>query len=107
MFRFDAASLVREIRSRAGLSQRELAERAGTTQSVIARIEVGDTRPRTDTVKRLAEAAGFALHLAVERSVVSDPHMLDDVERILRLTPEERLREVANVSGFVADARRT
>jgi hypothetical protein len=32
--------------------------------------------------------------------------MLADVARILSLTPEERLREVANVSRFVAAARR-
>jgi hypothetical protein len=36
----------------------------------------------------------------------ADTHMLADVERILRLTPEERLREVANLSRFVAEAKR-
>ena len=36
-----AAKLLREARSRAGLSQRALARRAGTTQSVVARIEAG------------------------------------------------------------------
>jgi hypothetical protein len=32
--------------------------------------------------------------------------MLEDVARILALTPEERLREVRNVSRFEAAARR-
>jgi hypothetical protein len=31
--------------------------------------------------------------------------MLDDVPRILRLTPEERLLELRNVSRFLAAAR--
>jgi hypothetical protein len=31
--------------------------------------------------------------------------MLADVERILRLTPEERLQEVANLSRFFAEAK--
>jgi hypothetical protein len=32
--------------------------------------------------------------------------MLDDVPRILALTPEQRLREVAEVSRFLSAARR-
>ena len=33
-------------------------------------------------------------------------HMLDDVPRILRLTPEQRLTELRDASRFVAAARR-
>ena len=33
-------------------------------------------------------------------------HMLADIARILSLTPEERIREVANASRFIAAARR-
>src|SRR5699024_8239175 len=43
MTNLNPAYLLREARSRASLSQRELAERAGTAQSVIARIELGKT----------------------------------------------------------------
>lgn len=38
------------------LSQRELAERCGTTQSAIARLERGGRPPRIDTLLRIAEA---------------------------------------------------
>ncbi|HEY5816446.1 MAG TPA: helix-turn-helix transcriptional regulator [Solirubrobacterales bacterium] len=38
------------------LSQRELAELCGTTQSAIARIERGRRPPRIDTLKRIANA---------------------------------------------------
>lgn len=44
------------LRLRAGLSQAQLASRAGTSQSHIARIEAGTTDPGTDLVVRLAEA---------------------------------------------------
>ncbi|MDR1661220.1 MAG: helix-turn-helix transcriptional regulator [Azoarcus sp.] len=44
------------LRLRAGLSQRQLADRAGTSQSYIARIEAGTLDPGTDTVSRLAAA---------------------------------------------------
>ncbi len=38
------------------LSQRELAEMCGTTQSAIARLERGGRPPRIDTLLRIAEA---------------------------------------------------
>ena len=102
-----AAALLREARMRAGLSQRDLAKKAGTAQSVIARIERGQTSPTLETLERLLAAAGVELHarLAVkERDVRS--HMLDDVPRILRLTPEQRLEELKNFSRFLYEARR-
>ena len=53
--------LVREARKRAALTQRELAERAGTTQSAIARLESGRTSPSLEDVQRLMRLAGFEL----------------------------------------------
>lgn len=55
----DPAELLRAVRARAGLSQRDLASRAGTSQSVVARIELGRTSPTVSTLNRLIEAAGF------------------------------------------------
>lgn len=90
----------------AGLSQRELARRAETTQSVVARIEAGIVSPRWDTLARLLGAAGFELDARALPAAVKDTHMLADVERILSLSPEDRIREVAAVNRFVASARR-
>lgn len=44
---------LRELRLRAGLTQRELAQRAGVSQTLIARIEKGDVNPRLSTLKRI------------------------------------------------------
>ena len=101
-----AGALLRQARTRAGLSQRALARRAGTAQSVIARIEQGITSPTWDTLERLLEAADFEVRAQVEPRVVVGSHMLDDVPRILRLTPEQRLEEVKNLSEFLHQARR-
>jgi transcriptional regulator with XRE-family HTH domain len=100
-----AGELLSAARERAGLSQRGLARKARTAQSVVARIELGETSPSWLTLKRLLKAAGFDLSTALKRLEV-DPAVLDDVPRILRLTPEERLREVAQVSRFITGARR-
>ena len=54
---FALGELIYELRTDAGLSQRELAERMGTTQSVISRLEEGGGgRPRLDTLARVATA---------------------------------------------------
>jgi predicted transcriptional regulator len=50
------ADKVAERRLEKNLSQRELAERCGTTQSAIARLERGGRPPRIDTLLRIAEA---------------------------------------------------
>jgi transcriptional regulator with XRE-family HTH domain len=101
----DAAAMLRSAREMAGLTQRQLAKKARTVQSVVARIELGETSPSWSTLSRLLKAAGFSLVPSLRRVRV-DPQLLDDVPRILALTPEQRLREVAQVSRFITAARR-
>jgi ribosome-binding protein aMBF1 (putative translation factor) len=49
--------LIHDLRTGAGLSQRALAERMGTTQSVISRLEEGGgAKSRLDTLARVATA---------------------------------------------------
>jgi predicted transcriptional regulator len=52
----DIAGKVAARRLDMNLSQRELAELCGTTQSAIARLERGGRPPRIDTLLRIAEA---------------------------------------------------
>ncbi len=100
------AELLHQARTRAGLSQRQLAQRAHTAQSVIARIERGQTSPTWETFDRLLAAAGYELTAQVEPRVVKESHMLNEVAGILRMTPEQYLEEVKNLSEFFAHARR-
>jgi DNA-binding XRE family transcriptional regulator len=55
-------------RTRAGLTQAELAERMHTTQSTIARLESGRTVPSMRTLARYAEATGSRAVVRLERS---------------------------------------
>lgn len=52
----EIARVVIMRRAQLELTQQELAERMGTTKSVISRIESGQHRASTDTLRRLAEA---------------------------------------------------
>jgi ribosome-binding protein aMBF1 (putative translation factor) len=52
----EIARMVIVRRAQLGLTQQELAERMSTTKSVISRIESGQHRSGTDTLRRLAEA---------------------------------------------------
>jgi transcriptional regulator with XRE-family HTH domain len=73
---------VREYRRRAGLSQEELAGKAGVGSKTIGNIEAGRTVPRLSTVRLLAAALGldgderqrfFALGVKGECAVPADP----------------------------------
>lgn len=63
---FALAAAVIEARSRAGLTQQQLAHRMGTTQPVIARLESGRTPPSMRTLKRLAKATDTRLTIKLD-----------------------------------------
>jgi transcriptional regulator with XRE-family HTH domain len=54
---------IAQERARRSLSQRELAELTGTTQSAVARLEGGSRAPRLDTLLRVANALDCRLEL--------------------------------------------
>jgi ribosome-binding protein aMBF1 (putative translation factor) len=56
-------------RTRAGLSQSDVAQRMGTTQSVIARLESGKRPPSMRTVERFAQAVGGHVVLRIEGGI--------------------------------------
>jgi uncharacterized protein len=92
--------LLLEARRIAGLSQRALAQQAGTSQPAIARYERGAATPSWETMQRLVGACGRRLRLVAEPAV--DP---DDVELavgMLKLTPEQRLRALQRYAGLRA-----
>ena len=63
---FETARELIAARSLAGLTQGEVAERMGTTQSVIARLESGKQAPSLRTVQRYARAVGARAVLRLE-----------------------------------------
>jgi hypothetical protein len=62
------AALIRRARTDAGLSQAELAERAGTSQPALARYEAGTILPTLPTLERLLSACGRRLQVRAVRA---------------------------------------
>ncbi|MGH3342469.1 MAG: helix-turn-helix domain-containing protein [Carbonactinosporaceae bacterium] len=62
-----AASLLREARRRARLSQAHVARRANVSQSVISAYESGSRQPSLATLVKLIEATGCTLEVDVRR----------------------------------------
>ena len=62
---FELLDEILKARAEAGLTQAELAERIGTTQSAVARMEtaIGKHSPSIATLKRYASALGYRLQL--------------------------------------------
>ena len=97
-----SAKMVRSARLAAGLSQVQLAERVGTTQSAVSRWENGGDDPRLSTLAAILSACGQRLVLHAET---------DDVDRAqirqqLAMSPEQRLASVVNLSRTLASAKR-
>ena len=63
---FDMARQLIQARTRADLTQTEVAQRMGTTQSVVARLESGKRPPSLRTVQRYARAVGGRVVLRIE-----------------------------------------
>jgi ribosome-binding protein aMBF1 (putative translation factor) len=63
---FSLVAALIKARTRAGLTQEQVAHRMKTTQAVIARLEGGGSRPSTRTLERYADATGSRLRITLE-----------------------------------------
>jgi transcriptional regulator with XRE-family HTH domain len=107
-------ALIREARTLAGLTQRDLAARAQTTQSAIGRIEAGLGNPNVRTIERLLAAAGFRLHFELRPLSDKDPIIAAykaGIDRTLlrenlKKTPDQRVRALQALARLADEARR-
>jgi predicted nucleotidyltransferase/DNA-binding XRE family transcriptional regulator len=76
-----AARLLRETREQVGLTQAQLAERCGVTQSVISAYESGRREPSVPTLQRLIGGTGLRLELDVRSRHALPRHGLGAVLR--------------------------
>jgi transcriptional regulator with XRE-family HTH domain len=91
--------LLREARRRHGVSQRQLAIRAGTTQSAISRIERDQLSPTIETLSSLLDVLGE--ELVLETSQIDYGHDRAMLRENLSLAPEERLARATRFAQSV------
>ncbi len=68
---YELSVRVKTAREAKGLSQSQLAERMGTQQSVVARLEAGGITPTLPTLKRVADALGTKLIVGFDEPIKS------------------------------------
>jgi transcriptional regulator with XRE-family HTH domain len=113
-----SADLLVAGRRRAGLSQEQLAERLGRTQSTIARWESGYQHPPLESVVEALHACGLELTVGMARyddsyePLIGGQLLLDPTERVRRLArrtagfdPIAMLYELAKEARFVVIGR--
>jgi transcriptional regulator with XRE-family HTH domain len=114
-----AASIIHDARIRAGLSQRQLARRAGTSQAVISAYENGRRDPGFAHMLELVRAAGFALDMQLTRqlgaprsrseadiwSMVESGEDDDRIRENLGLSATQRLRKMGAMRTFAGKYR--
>ena len=93
----DSAALITEARHKSGLTQSEFADRAGTSQSAVARYESGRSSPSATTMTRLLRAAGFELEVRLKKARASD--LSSDRARKLRRMRGEINRLMKNAGA--------
>ncbi len=95
-----SGDLLREARLRAGLTQKQLATRAGTSQPAIARWESGAVQPSLERLRELIRACGLELTYGLANY---DDSYDEWIERYLALSPEERVEQAIDRAGVVRE----
>lgn len=91
-------NVVRRLRAESGLTQSELAERAGTSQPAIASYESGAKAPNLRTLQRLAASVGMDVHISFVPALTREDRrsllLHEEIGKKLRADPS-RAREIA------------
>ena|SRR2546425_3843302 len=99
----NGARVLRWARRRAGLTQRQLADKAGVPHSTVGRIEAGLTDPRLSTITRLLRACGIVLE--------PEDDLTDGIDRSLireqlRKTPSQRVGELTQGARWLEELQK-
>jgi transcriptional regulator with XRE-family HTH domain len=87
-----AAEVIRNARARSGISQRELARRAGTTQASISRIERGLEEPTVERLEQILAGLGWRPVIELEPIAVHD-------EEPRRMLPDDEIDPALELEG--------
>jgi len=106
----NAAMALSTARDRAGLSLRELAERAGTSYSTLSAYENGRKNPNVETLDRIVRAAGFEADLVLarrQRSTLVGATRGDELAAVLELAEQFPARHEPHLEAPVFPSGRS
>lgn len=99
--------LIKDARRRHGLGQAELAERLGTSQPAISRIERDLVSPTVETLERILNAVGETLGISTlalgEPPPGGSNQSIAELRADYRLSDEERLEQAAKLSEIATE----
>ena len=102
----DASALIKEARSRAGLTQAELARAAGTSQPTLAAYESGAKSPSVRTLDRIVRSAGASLAVTLMDAPAARGQLLARLrDHANDIRAAARKRHIRNVRVFGSVAR--
>jgi transcriptional regulator with XRE-family HTH domain len=91
----DAASLIKRARLEARLSQTQLAQRLGVSQTAVAKLERPGSNPTVETLDGALRATGRQLELGARQWKPSVDETL--IAQQLRMSPEQRLAQLESM----------
>jgi len=83
---------IKRLRRAAGLTQKETAEKAGVSQSLIARIERGTVDPRLSTIRKIVAALSPSRNARSARDLMSSPVESIDAHQSIRSAVDKMKR---------------
>ncbi len=102
----EASVLIKTARSRAGLTQVQLARAAGTSQPTLAAYESGAKSPSVRTLDRLIRAAGASLDVTLRPAPMAQGQLLAELrDQATEIREAARRRRIRNVRVFGSVAR--
>ena len=99
----EAATLLRNARSKAGLTQAALARRLGKSQPSVAGLERRGANPTVETLEEVLHATGHRLELRAVKHASSVDEAL--VASYMRMNPAERLRNFQSAHDSLAELK--
>ncbi|MCD6559774.1 MAG: CBS domain-containing protein [Palaeococcus sp.] len=95
---------IKRIRKELGITQEELAKRAGVTQAYIAKLENGKVDPRLSTFNRILEALISCKKSKIKaKTIMSSPIIgvkpYEKVEKVIKLMNENNISQVPVLAG--------
>ena len=101
------ADRLREMRKLRGMTQTEVAARAGTSSATISHFETGQREPGPANLKKLADALGVTTDFLLGRTELAPtgPQMQALIRTAARMT-QQQLNELARFADFIAGKTR-